>query len=210
MITKTVPRRWADELAIVCAPGPSLTDDVAALCRGRRAIAVGNAYKAMPWADVVYHTDGPWWRMHNGCPGFSGRCWSSHDDGTNNKSEIAKEYGLRLVAGENGNEFSLDPRLIRYGGNSLFAAVNLAILFGAARIILVGADMRHVNGLAHFDGDHPKPLRQCSDYTKFAPAFDAAAKALPAHISIVNATPGSALKAFPIVSLEDALELEPA
>lgn len=110
-----------------------------------------------------------------------------------------------------GHEFSFDQGMIRYGENAGFQAVNLAMLFGCRRIVLVGFDMRHVEGRAHFFGNHPKELRTSTDdvYRKFAKIFAQAAKAIPAKFSIVNATPGSALTCFPIVSIDDALQTIP-
>ena len=175
-------------------------------CRGRRVIAVQDAWRLLPFADVLYACDAAWIRHHNGCPDFSGELWSSHDDGTNEKRQVAKDYGFCLVAGRAGDTFSIDPTVICYGSNSTFQAIGLAILFGATRIVLVGANMQHVNGRAHFYGDHPKPLRQCPDYRKFVPAFERAAKSLPAGVEIINCTPDSALRCFPMVSLEDALK----
>jgi hypothetical protein len=101
--------------------------------------------------------------------------------------------------------FSHIPARIHYGNCSGFQAINLAILFGATRIILVGFDMRVVNGQRHFFGDHPAPLGNACQYEHFLPAFEAAARTLPRHISIVNCTPGSALKCFPMASLDAAL-----
>jgi hypothetical protein len=42
-------------------------------------------------------------------------------------------------------------------------------------------------------------LRNTRSFAGYIQKFEDAAKVLPAHISIVNATPGSALKCFPFV-----------
>jgi hypothetical protein len=74
---------------------------------------------------------------------------------------------------------------------------------GVSRIVLVGFDMRLVNGKRHFFGDHPAPLFNRNEYGTFIKPFQVAAKncATP----VVNATPGSALDCFPMVELADAL-----
>ena len=64
----------------------------------------------------------------------------------NNKLECAKTYGLQLIDGADEQGFSTTPGLIHYGANSGFQAVNLAIQFGARYIVLIGFDMREVNG----------------------------------------------------------------
>jgi len=67
--------------------------------------------------------------------------------------------------------------------------------------VLVGFDMRQVGGRAHFFGDHPEGLRNNTDFRGFITAFRQAQAPVP----IVNATPGSALDCYPMVTLEEAL-----
>lgn len=213
MTIERVTPDWAGEPCIVAAPGPSLTADVVHKCRMTRmrdrwrVVAVQDAYRLMPWADALYGCDDRWWNHHQDCAGFRQEKWSTHGDG-NDKLEIAAKYGVRLVAGAHGAGFSLDPGAINYGSNSGFQALNLAILKGCVRIVLVGFDMRNVKGQSHFFGDHPKGVKTGggATYENYAPKFAAAAKLLPKHIRIVNATPDSALTCFPIQELNTALE----
>jgi hypothetical protein len=189
----------------VAAPGPSLTEDIADRCKGVRTIVVQDAWRMMPWADVLYGCDRAWWEHHGGAVGFNGAKWSTHDDGTNQKTGVAAAYGINLVAGDAAEGFSTDPAVLHYGSNSGFQAVGLGILMGAARLVLVGFDMQAVGGRRHFFGDHPAPLRRQSNYASFIRPFEAAARKLPAGVEIVNATRGSALRCFPMVSLDDVL-----
>jgi len=156
---------------------------------------------------VLYACDAAWWHHHKGVMEFQGEKWSSHGITDrirhNDKSEVALKYGVNLVGGKDSHTgFSLDPAVIHYGSNSGYQAVNLAILMGATRITLVGFDMHGT----HFFGKHPPGLRNANSYANFIAAFDRAAKRLPPHIQIFNATPGSALRCFPMVSLDVALE----
>lgn len=199
--------RWQGQCVIVAATGPSLTPEVAEACRGDLIIAVNDAYKLLPFADVLYACDAAWWDVHKGASGFPGEKWSSHRAGGNDKTQQQQRYGLRLVAGDGKPFFSTDPALIHYGGNSGFQAVNLAIHFGAARIVLVGFDMRDVKGKRHFFGDHPKGLRTSTAYTSFIRSFENAAKKLAPGVEIVNATPGSALKCFPFIDFGVPLKM---
>lgn len=191
-------------MVIVAAPGPSLTPDVVEVCRGQRVVVVQDAYRLLPRADVLYGCDAAWWRERKGAAEFEGERWSSHHVGRgvgNDKSSIGPQYGLRLVEGRDKPGFSFDPAWIHYGKNSGFQAVNLALLMGASRVVLVGFDMHGT----HFFGPHRRPLRQTPDYRNFINAFAKAAELLRPGIEIVNATPGSALKCFPRLSLEDAI-----
>lgn len=203
---QSIAPRWRGRTVVVAATGPSLTPEVAHAVRDHPVIAVSDAYRLLPWAEVLYSCDAGWWRVHEGAPGFAGERWSSHDKGSNDKTSLPREYGVRLVAGRDGHTFSSDPALLHYGSNTGFQAINFAILAGARRIVLVGFDMRHVAGKRHFFGDHPRPLSNNLDLRVLLPIFAKAARALPAGVEILNATPGSALTCFPIVPLPQALE----
>lgn len=209
MRLEVVSHRWPGGRCIVAASGPSLTLDVANTCAasGWPVIVVNDAYRLLPWADVLYACDAKWWDAHHGAPIFRGEKWSSHSmaregDLENDKRQAADAYGLHVVRGRNRPGFSRDPDAIHYGGNSGFQAINLAILFGAVRIVLVGFDMR---GHEHFFGKHPKPLNQLDASTRgferYVPHFIEAAHTLPEHIRILNCTPVSALTCFPMRDL---------
>lgn len=44
---------------------------------------------------------------------------------------------------------------IHFGGNSGYQAMNLAYLFGAKKIVMLGFDMKLKNGKQHYFGQHP-------------------------------------------------------
>lgn len=203
---------------VVAATGPSLTADVAAKVRKARwpsekcrVVAVNDAYRLLPYADVLYACDEKWWTLHieDVRKMFHGERWTTHEEnlGGNgqhvNDKRALVDYGLNFVRGRDGDVFSADPGTIHYGSNTGFQAVGLAILKGATRVILVGFDMRKVDGRGHFFGDHPAGLHNRSDYRDFIVPFQCAAKSCP--VPIVNATRGSALDCFPMVDLDTAL-----
>jgi hypothetical protein len=153
--------RWHDgRIVVVVAPGPSLTSDVAERCRPYTCMAVKEAYRLLPHAEVLYGCDAKFWDRNDGCEDFKGEKWSSHGaNGIDDKREVAVKYGLRLVQGIGKHGFSLNPNAIHYGGSSGFQAINLAILFGATYIVLVGFDMRVRDGRRYYFGDHPNRTR---------------------------------------------------
>ena len=57
-------------------------------------------------------------------------------------------------------------------------------------------------GRAHFFGDPAHGLLQRGEYEAFAKKFGAA----PEGVTIVNATPGSALRCYEMMGLEDAIQ----
>jgi len=198
---------WKGEPCIVAASGPSLTADVVRRCQLAlwwRILVVSDAHKPMPWADAMYSCDWSWWRAHDGAKAFKGARHTSHSlDASlaDDKSAVAHEFpAVNLTPARNGAGFGRD--VIHYGipGSSGFQAVNLAMNFGASRIVLVGFDYRFVGGKSHFFGDH-QGLRQATDdhYRDLARAFG------PAPVPIVNATPGSSITCYPTAKLEDVL-----
>lgn len=163
---------------------------------------MNDAWRLAPWADVLYACDALWWEHSAPKPGeFAGEKWSTHSLSprhANDKRAAAAAHNLNLIPGRDADGFSLTPEAIHYGLNSGFQAINLAILFGATRIWLIGFDMA-VNGKRHFFGEHPAAIREkkgdCT-YSHFIGAFDTAARMLPPDIEIINASPGSALQCF--------------
>lgn len=169
-----------------------------------------DAHRLMPWADKLYGCDAKWWNAYNGVPGFAGEKWSTHGLGNsgNDKTEVAEKYGINLVYGTQADHagFSFDPGLIHYGNNSGFQAINLALLLGATYVVLVGYNMQCVDNRVHFFGDHPKPLFNKRDLEEWVPLLRTAAEQLPDGVTIINATPDSAIDCFPQMSLKAAIE----
>lgn len=170
---------------------------------------MNDAWRIAPWVDVLYAADGDWWAHHEGVPAFDGERWSQ-DDGQPGHSrrklrEVAPHYGIRVVRSVAGPGVSFDAAYIRLGFNSGFQALNLAVLFGAARIVLLGFDMQATGGRAHFFGQHPAPLRaRGACFKKFIKAFNEAAPQLAsAGVEVINATRETALTCFPRARIED-------
>lgn len=191
-------------LWIVAATGPSLSSEVAERCKGYNVVAVNDAYKLFPFARMLYAADDEWWKLHKGCPEFTGEKWSTcHDLYKNSAAEL---YGLRLIPSvRRAQGFSFVPGIIHLGGNSGFQAVNLALQKGATIVVLVGFDMQG----SHFFGDHPPMGRRMPSngkgFIRWRKHFGIAADMLPADRKIINATPDSALTCFPKMTLEEAL-----
>lgn len=195
----------------VIAPGPSLTAEDANRPDGP-VVAVGDAWRLRPTAEVLYHADHDWWDRHRGVPEFRGEKWIQDKPDRRDVllgAAAAERWGLRCVRGESRRGFSLDPALIHHGLNSGFQAVNLAVLLALVpeRIVLLGFDMKPgADGRRHFFGEHPQGLRPTpvGDYAAFAAAFALAAPTLAgAGIDVVNCTRDTALTCFRRAPLEE-------
>lgn len=174
----------------------------AAKAKGRaRIIAINDCWRLAPFADLLYAADAAWWDHHQGVPSFAGEKWTQ-DKGRG--LAAAQRWNLKVVRSELRDGLSLDPQLIHQGYNSGFQALNLAVLFGAARVILLGFDMKATGGRSHWFGDHPAPLLRGSPYNLFVAAFDRAAPELVrAGIDVINCSRETALTCFRRASLDE-------
>lgn len=83
--------------------------------------------------------------------------------------------------------------------------MNLAALWGARRLILVGYDMGPINGKEHFFGLHPKTLKRDSPYASMIRNFDQIASDLASMgVAVVNCSAESHLKCFNKMPLAEA------
>ena len=103
---------------------------------------------------------------------------------------------------------SSDPEKVCWNSNTGAVAVNIALLAGAKRVILLGFDMKlSEEGQPNW---HPNPLNsgKAQRYLIFMKAFDQIAIEQPVKFpeaAILNAGPDSALSSFPRVSLDEVL-----
>ena len=190
---------------------------------------MNDAYLIAPFADLVYFADSRWWRWH--VEGIA-RKWI----GTAIKwtvEEVAAAFkafaGQKISIFTTGQEvqdpevlvmrnaapegLSEDPLSLRTGGNSGYQAVNLAILAGAKRVVLVGYDGRSEGRLSYWFGNHPiqtQPETVATYPTSYKTMLPQLGRL---GVEVLNATPQSRIDVFPRVSLEDAfpgLVLDPA
>lgn len=190
---------WLHELqgTVVCiASGPSLTD---ADCKHVRAsglpvIVTNTTYQRCPWATVLIGHDANWWAVHHRQVqrSFRGHCVTGQSAG--------KRFGAQYLG-------LLGMKTFRNAG---CAAISLAVLAGARRVILLGYDGRFAaDGRTHWHGDHPVGLLgNCGSMPHWPERFGQVAAYARQHgVEVVNASRDSAHDMFPRVSLEDALPL---
>lgn len=153
-----------------------------AVCGRCKVVAVSDAYKLAPWADVLVSADRAWWDTHPEALKVPG-----------------KKYGAMP-------EFNTVPGVERFraqsGTNSGLLALMVAVAEGAEKVLLCGLDM-HSPG-EHFFGRHPKPLKSTTA-DRMAVFRRQFAAFRPQGVRIVNCTPESALKVYPMGRLEDEL-----
>jgi len=190
---------WSGETAVIVGTGPTATQ----IEPGRfRSIVIKSSWRLLPTADVLYGLDKGWWLANHGAPKFNGLKVSP-------SPTACRVFGLRQV--------SLKPRaeiltgepgvvgcgLRTGGGFSGFQAINLAVQFGAKKIILVGFDM---NG-GHWSPDQRGVGKPDAARTEsWRGALDACAPQFKSlGVGVINTGEHSALTAYPKMSLAEAL-----
>ena len=194
---------WAGETVYIIGGGPSLTDFNWDWLAGKKTIAINKAILSYPNADVLYWTDS--------------RVYSWH------KNEIDKFKGLKYTIRDHVS-YSSDSKILRkgpkfgleesrdtlcHGNNSGYAAINLAYLFGAKKIVLLGYDMRNDGTRGHYHEGYPVPVTGDNIYRdQFIPGFKILAEILKEKkVEVYNASMNSMLTVWPKISFEQALAL---
>jgi hypothetical protein len=194
-----VPRLWPDSTMAILATGPSLTQADVDVVRPKVdvVIAVSNAYRLAPWADVIVSSESKWWTWHPAArqlPALKYGCVSS----PGHRVRYPAEVQAIVSSGRRG--FDPDPSRIRDGHNSGYQAIHLAVHLGATTVILLGFDMQG----GHFFGHHPD--RTGPLFPSCLAAFPTLVAPLEARgVRVINCTRRTALTCFPQHPLE-ALE----
>jgi hypothetical protein len=148
--------------------------------RGYSVIVVNGAFRLAPWALALAANDSAWWQANPDAMQFAGE-----------KVSFNSIPGvMRLVA--NG----MTPST-----NSGVLGLQVASHFGATSIVMIGADFHG----DHFFGKYEGRLKNATPERRKLHARQFEAWAAVSRIPVWNATPGSALRVFPVVTLAEAL-----
>lgn len=196
---------WSYQTAVIIGTGPSAKDAPLDLANGiARGIAVKGSWRLAPWISAVYGLDTGWWLSNRGAVDFRGLKFSPSPTACRvfKLTQVRLKAKAEILTGETG---TLGCGLKTGGGHSGFQAINLAIQFGAKKIILVGFDMTLANG-AHWDGNQTGVAKpDAGRVESWRVALDGCAeqfKSLGVEVVVVGT---SALMAFPKMLLAEAL-----
>ena len=191
---------------VVMASGPSLCADDVKLVRkwrkeGRVKVCVVNTtFRMAPWADVLYACDGGWWREYGPevDQKFTGDMYCYAQFGT--------RFGAKQVPSAGQTGLTSRQGSITTGGNSGHQAIHLVRNFGATRIILLGFDMAHTGGQAHWHGNHPRGLGNAGSCAQWVKLMRPLAEGLKAEgVEVINCSRHTALDCFEKTELTEAL-----
>jgi hypothetical protein len=175
--------------------------------QGEHVIGVNMAYLLGGLVDVLLFGDSPFYRTyHAGIGAFSGmkiscaRLGSSFPEHQRDIQVVNKDisrFGIGIK----------EKSQIRWNSHTGGSAINLAALFGAKEIYLLGFDMKaDEQRRTHWHGEYKHRTKQ-KTFIGFQKSFRFIAKdAKKLGIKIVNVNPDSAITQFPKVSLQEVLK----
>jgi hypothetical protein len=197
----TVQPAWEGETCCVIGCGPSLTQKDVDLTWGHcRVIAVNDAYRMAPWADVCYFSDLRWWKWHAEKPQF--QAFRGAKCSVENGIGIVPDTEVHVLHNHGTQGLSLKPDGVMTGQHGGYAAINFAVLAGCKRVLLLGFDMH--NG-RHWFGQHPVATDDNEPKAWLANYVFLETPLTKAGVEVVNCSPGSALTRFPMMPIEKAL-----
>jgi len=179
----------------------------------KHVIGVNNTYRIGDWIDVLFFGDCGWYIMHkNAIANFPKLKVTCCDRFANRP--IEQSEGIKYLAKDRQKTrgISNDPTTVSWNNNSGSAAISLAFHFGAKRIILLGFDMAlDANNVSHWHGSHlpagqrVKP-RKAPPFKRHMMGFPIIAEdAKKLGLTILNASPISAITEFPKIDIKELL-----
>jgi len=218
-----IPRRYPGETAIVVGTGPSLTPELLQRCNDLRregAVRIFGANRA--WevveCDVVHGCNHQFWDLWwpKGLGEYPAEKWTT-------RLELRGKYaGLNYIEERWADGLSTDPSYIHAHHGTGPQLVNIAYLYGCSKLILIGWDMtfgpkrdpsdqrRTYIGKRRYLGEDPLTADHWPMTGPEGQLEGLIREMETIHpedygIQIINATAGSAMRCFPMMSFDDAL-----
>lgn len=198
-----IPRKYEGRPIVLCATGPSLTDEVVETIREFKdkvvVFGINDSYRIIDFLDEFYACDTRWWNY-----------WGEHFRETyptlsawTQCAESAKKFNLQHSPGQHKKGLSTSPELIHFGKNSGYQALNIAYLMGGKPLILTGYNMK-IAQHSHFFGEHPEGLNRRSPYLSFIQEYRTVQPEIAENI--INCTTDSALTVFKQANLRETCQ----
>lgn len=171
-----------------------------------RAFAIKSSWRLAPWADALYGLDKGWWIANCGAAEFEGLKFSPSPTICRIYSgirEIRLKTKAEVLIGQTG---VIGCGLKSGGGHSGFQAMNLAVQFGAKRILLVGFDMQMDKGAHWNPGERGVAKPDANRFETWRREMDGCADQIAGlGVDVINCSMGSALTAYRKVQLTEVL-----
>jgi uncharacterized Rossmann fold enzyme len=186
----------------VVGGGPSLKGFDFNLLKDKTTIAINRAFLHLPFAQVLYWSDTRFYEWFakeiDLFKGIKVTC----------RPQPKKADIINLLnTGKTGLETMAYG--LRDGGNSGYAAINLAYHLGARKIVLMGFDMQTNGKETHWHEGYSSTANTDTMERLMVPNFSTLVEPLEKRkVKIYNASLDSILTCFPKISLEEALSFE--
>ena len=192
---------WKGETVAIIAGGPSVNQkqiDYIFNETTYKSIAINNSYQLAPKSDMLYFCDLRWYTWHKDNKLFIN--FKGIRVTLKNNQGVPEDIHSLNNTGPIGLE--TDPTGLKTGSNSGYQVLNLCYHLQVKNIILIGYDMRVVNGKTHWHKAHKHTPSHKIYKTNLLPKMNNIIEPLKsAGINVLNCTPGSALECFTKVEL---------
>lgn len=161
----------------------------------KHVLGVNVAYQLGSWVDFCFFGDEGFGMKHlHGFCNYKGKVLTIRDKFA---QPCYKHYRITYIAKSNRTN-GIDAKKVCWNGNSGMAAVNVAYLLGATRIVLVGFDMNVDKDYQHYHQQYRKEKRAKNlPFKQHLSCMDAVkADADKLGVEIINSNPDSAITQF--------------
>lgn len=194
---------WRGATSVCIATGPSLTEAQVERVRTSsvRSIGINDVGLKHRWLDIWYAADFQFWKFYEPSAASSDAL-KVCADADMLTGGIADLY-LSVSEKDRDRAKRYEPGYALHGEHSGFQSLQLAISLGASRVILLGYDCKPNGQKTNYFGSKCQALYRHSHYETWPLHYEKLA--IPDGVEVLNATPDSAIKAFPFVDIADVL-----
>ena len=199
------PIIWPGNTAYIVGGGPSLEGFDWDLLKDKRVIGCNDAYLlGEDIVDVCCFGDWQWWNEY-------------HKEGFKKYGGLKVTCCVELVGNEEDKNIHVmrrEPRgvwnipgKVGWNGHTGAMAINLAAIFGASKIVLLGFDMKLKEGKSNWH-ENSKDLPNADVFKQFigtSGIVGTGMKKVFPNVEVLNANPDSAWNLFPKVELKEVL-----
>lgn len=191
---------WPSETCFIICGGSSLAGFDFDRMKGRKVIAINSSVFSAPFADVLFFCDARWWSWNNKrlAREYSGLAITSSELNAPGVHRMQKKIPPPAIV--------QDRTALSLQKTSLSGALNLAVHFGCARIVILGADMQAIDGKSHHHEPHPIPqVVGCWD-RQMAELKHSIKPLADRGIEVINTSLGSRISWWPKRSIDEVLD----
>jgi hypothetical protein len=203
----SIPKLYLGETVFVVGGGPSIRSVPWKLIRNRPMVGCNDAFRLGDFIDWCIFADKRWWVWNH----EELSKWKNREQSISLVPQLLNEKPswLKTVRRDEARfGLSVEPDTVCWNRGCGGAAINVAYLLGAARIVLLGFDMQMVDKKHNWHDNHQKEERPKIYQNSMIPFMKCMSDALKVTgLQVANATPRSALDVFPIVPLEELLRM---